>query len=51
MLTVQNIAKELCVSEQWVRSLIREGVIKAQKFGRSWAVTESEFKNFKINVV
>ena len=48
MLTVQNIAKELCVSEQWVRSLIREGVIKAQKFGRSWAVTESEFKNFKL---
>ena len=47
MKTVQEISKELGVSDQWVRSLIRDGSLKASKFGHSWAISEGDFEVFK----
>ncbi|MDO4842600.1 MAG: helix-turn-helix domain-containing protein [Phoenicibacter congonensis] len=42
MLSVSEAAKELNVSASRVRKMISDGVIKAEKVGNTWSISESE---------
>lgn len=44
--TVKQIAKFLNLHEKTVQRYIREGLIKAQKFGKSWRVNEEDLNKF-----
>lgn len=44
MLTTQDAAKLLGVSDRRVTALIESGDLQAQKFGRSWAIDESSVR-------
>lgn len=40
LLTPQEVAETLCVTEHWVREKAREGEIPAIKLGRYWRFSE-----------
>lgn len=42
--SAEEIAEYLKVGAQTVRAWIREGKVKATKFGRSWRVPDDELK-------
>lgn len=46
LLTVQQIAKELDLSEHRVREFFREGRL-GMKIGRQWLATRAELEEFK----
>ncbi len=43
---VETIAKELDVSEATVRNWIREGKLKAAKFGRDYRIRKEDYEEF-----
>ncbi len=43
---VETIAKELDVSEATVRNWIREGKLKAAKFGRDYRIRQEDYEEF-----
>jgi excisionase family DNA binding protein len=43
---VDTIAKELDVSEATVRNWIREGKLKAAKFGRDYRIRKEDYEEF-----
>lgn len=53
MLTVKDVAKRLTVSDKTVKNWIKNGSLKAYKFGRSYKVDEIDLLEFinknKIN--
>lgn len=42
--TAEEMADYLKVSSQTVRAWIRDGKVKAVKFGRSWRITDEELR-------
>ena len=44
--TVEEVAKILRVSEQTVRTLIREGNLPAKRIGRVWRVKKEDFEEY-----
>ena len=44
-LTVSDVAKRLCITEEWVRDLIAKKEIKATKIGR-WRVMPEDLDEF-----
>ena len=44
--TVEEVAKMLKVSEQTVRTLIREGEIPAKRIGRVWRIKKEDFEAY-----
>ena len=48
LLAVNDVADERGVHHSRVRVLIRQGMLKAQKIGRTWVVLEKDFKKLKI---
>ena len=40
LLTVQEVARMLGCSQQYVRQLLREGRLPGQKVGRDWVIRE-----------
>ena len=47
MYTVKQVAQELHLSYNTVKSYIRKGYIKATKLGRDWVIEESELTRLK----
>jgi len=47
LLSVTDIAKDLDLSQNRIRQLIRVGRLTAQKIGREYAVLESDYIAFK----
>jgi len=47
LLSVTDIAKDLDLSQNRIRQLIRVGRLPAQKIGREYAVLESDYIAFK----
>lgn len=46
-LTVREVAKQLSYHPDHVYRLIKTGVIRAERFGRSWAITREEVQRIK----
>ena len=46
LLTVNDIAKKLKVTTQYIRSLIREGRLKATMIGSQWLIDNSDLKQY-----
>lgn len=46
IITVEEAAKELNVSEQYFRSLLDKGEIKAEKIGNQWLVDKKSFSSY-----
>ena len=46
-LTPDEVAERLQRSPELIRRWIREGRLRAEKVGRSWAVTERELNKFR----
>ena len=44
--TVEEVAKELGVTAQSVYTYIQDGRLIAQKYGRSWNITEANLQAF-----
>jgi len=44
--STQEVAKILKVTEKTVQTYIKNERLKAQKIGRRWKITESNFKKF-----
>ena len=45
--TIEEVAKELRVTERSVYSYVRTGRIKAIKVGRNWRITQAELNSIK----
>lgn len=45
-LTIQTVAKQLKITEQYARKLMREGKIKSQNVNRVWITTQEDVNNF-----
>lgn len=54
MLTVRDVAKQLKVTEQYVRSLVRKGYLKAEMIGKQWIIQPEDvsqyLKDFNITI-
>lgn len=48
LLTTQQVADRLDVTEGWVRTLCISGQLPARKHGRSWAVTEADLERYRM---
>ena len=46
LLTVNDVAKKLKVTTQYIRSLIREGRLKATMIGSQWLIDNSDLKQY-----
>jgi excisionase family DNA binding protein len=46
-LTLADMAQRLGISHPTLRQQIAKGVLKAEKFGRDWAISEEEFERYK----
>lgn len=46
MLSVQEISRKIGCSDQWTRTLIRDGILKGEKIGNSWVVRESDLQTY-----
>jgi DNA (cytosine-5)-methyltransferase 1 len=49
LLTATQAAKELGVDSSWIRILISRGILRAEKLGEQWVLTENEIKNYQDN--
>ncbi len=49
-MSVKDVALSLSVSEQRVRTLCRDGILKSEKVGNSWVVEKSELKKYKNEI-
>jgi excisionase family DNA binding protein len=47
MLDIKQVAKELSVCERTVRTLIKNGKIKATRIGNQYRISEEEVKRLK----
>lgn len=47
-LTIKQAATQLHRSEQYLRKLIREGSLKAEKVGRVWVIGQEEYVQFSL---
>jgi len=45
-LTVEQVAKQMGVSEKTVRNYINKGDLQAYKLGTAWKITEQALKEF-----
>ncbi|AHN23122.1 DNA cytosine methyltransferase [Lysinibacillus varians] len=45
-MTIQTVAKQLKVTEQYARKLMRDGKIKSQNINRTWITTQKDVNNF-----
>lgn len=45
--TVKEAAAMLGYTEQWTRTLIRRGFIKATKISRDWLINRTDLERFK----
>jgi DNA (cytosine-5)-methyltransferase 1 len=54
MMTVHDVAKQLKVTDQHVRSLLRKGELKAEMVGKQWIITQEAvnkyMKDFNIQI-
>ena len=48
MLNIQEVARQLQMSEQYARRLMREGAIKADYTGKVWKTTQNDIDNFLL---
>ncbi len=48
--SIKEVANELCVSEQRVRTLCRDGIIKSEKVGKSWVIEKINVEQHKKNI-
>ncbi len=46
-MTLAEMARLLGLSQPTLRQQIAKGVLKADKFGRDWAVSDAEFARYK----
>ncbi len=49
-LSIKDVSIELCISEQRVRTLCREGVLVSEKVGKSWIVNEPSLEFYKEKI-
>ncbi len=49
--TADELADYLKISGQTVRAWIRDGKVKATKFGRSWRIADDELKRLVVEGV
>ena len=50
LLDVQQVASELMISPQWVRKLIKNGEIRAEKIGRQWVIDSESLNEYKSKI-
>lgn len=49
-LGIKDVSIDLCVSEQRVRTLCREGVLVSEKIGKSWIINPASLKFYKDKI-
>ncbi|WP_300667080.1 DNA cytosine methyltransferase [Fluviicola sp.] len=49
MLSVNQVSKQFCCSEQYVRKLIREGKIQAERIGSTWVIPQEVIDELSID--